>query len=96
MNGGECAMKIIDVQLCDVKEDMEKPEYRPLSNDKPYRVQITRHNLGMQFVVECNTDEYYWMFGDKRPNKLSNVFETALCIFIKECFEDEEEETENE
>lgn len=83
-------MKIIDV--CCIEQKEQETEYLPLiTEDNTHQVRVLRHNAGLEFIVDCNTDEYCWMFGDRHQDKLTKSFETALCLFIREeCFEDNE------
>lgn len=54
-------------------------------------VTIKRHNIGLQFEAELTFDEYYWVFGDRRPEKFNLAFESALYEFIREEFKEENE-----
>lgn len=80
-------MKILDVCCIDIQD--KETEYLPvITSNKTTNVKVIRHNSGLEFIVECDTDEYYWMFGDRHQEKLTKAFELALCEFIRdECFE---------
>ena len=84
-------MEIIDMR-CIPKKDKET-EYDPVAG-RERTIIIKRHNIGLLFEAELTFDEYYWVFGDRRPEKFNLAFESALYEFIR--IELTEEENENE
>lgn len=83
---------VINELMCIPKKDKET-EYELIPGQER-TVIIKRHNIGLQFEAELTFDEYYWVFGDRRPEKFNVAFEAALYEFIRD--ELIEEENENE
>lgn len=83
---------IINEMMVIPKKDKET-EYDVVKGQQR-TVIIKRHNIGLQFEAELTFDEYYWVFGDRRPEKFNRAFEAALYEFIRD--ELTEEENENE
>ena len=84
-------MVINDIQIIPKKD--KETEYDLIPN-RDRTITIKRHNIGLQFEAELSFEEYYWIFGDRRQDKFNIAFEAALYEFIREEFNDDDEEEE--
>ena len=82
-------MVINDIVIIPKKD--KETEYDLIPN-RDRTITIKRHNIGLQFEAELSFEEYYWIFGDRRQDKFNIAFEAALYEFIREEFNDDEEE----
>jgi hypothetical protein len=74
---------MVIMELACIPKTEKETEYE-LITGKERTVTIKRHNIGLQFEAELTFDEYYWVFGDKRPEKFNRAFEEALYDFIRD------------
>jgi hypothetical protein len=84
---------MVIMELACIPKTEKETEYE-LIPGKERTVTIKRHNIGLQFEAELTFDEYYWVFGDRRPEKFNKAFELALYDFIRDELVEEELEDE--